>query len=47
MKQRDLIEDNWKIDTKHSLEHKLDEKISILKYKSLMRVNPPEMKRQN
>ena len=44
MKLYDLIKHNWKIVTTHSLEQTLDEKISILKYMSLVRAIPQKWK---
>ena len=40
MKIKDIIDNNWKIITKNSLEDKFDNKISILRYMSLIKAIP-------
>ena len=40
MKLKDIIDNNWKLITKHSLEQKLQNRISILRYMSIIKAIP-------
>ena len=44
MRIKDIIENKWNIGKKTYVEQKLDEKISILKYLSLIKAIPKEWK---